>query len=57
MSEDRPVQNVLGLIDRPVRGLRIGIQKRWFFENIDPALEKALDDAIAAYRGSRRRDR
>lgn len=50
MSEDRPVQNVLGLLDRPVRGLRIGIQRRWFFENIDPGLEAALDDAIAVYR-------
>lgn len=50
ISEDRPVPNVLADLDRPVSGLRIGIQRRWFFDGLSPACAKAMDEALAAYR-------
>lgn len=50
ISEDRPVPNVLADLDRPVSGLRIGIQRRWFFDGLSPACAKAMDEALAVYR-------
>ena len=50
MSKDRPVPNVLAALDRPVKGLRIGIQRRWFFEDLAPELNAALEEAIRIYR-------
>lgn len=52
ISEDRPVPNVLAEIDRPVAGLRLGIQRRWFFDGLAPELERALDEAIAVWRAA-----
>jgi aspartyl-tRNA(Asn)/glutamyl-tRNA(Gln) amidotransferase subunit A len=52
ISEDRPVPNVLAEIDRPVAGLRLGVQRRWFFDGLAPELEIAMEQAIAAYRSA-----
>jgi aspartyl-tRNA(Asn)/glutamyl-tRNA(Gln) amidotransferase subunit A len=50
MSEDRPVPNVMAELDRPISGMRIGIQRRWFFEGLAPELDAALNEAIAIYK-------
>ena len=50
ISEDRPVPNIMADLDRPVSGLRLGVQRRWFFDGIAPELTTALEDAIARYR-------
>ena len=50
ISEDRPVPNVMAELDRPVAGLRIGIQRRWFFDGLAPELATALEDALHAFR-------
>lgn len=50
ISEDVAVPNVLAELDRPVNGLRLGIQRRWFFDGLDPTAEQALDGAIAVFR-------
>lgn len=50
ISEDRPVPNVVADLDRTVAGLRMGVQRRWFFDGLAPELTAALDDAIALYR-------
>ncbi len=50
ISEDVPVPNVMAELDRPVAGLRLGIQKRWFFDGLDPELEQAMAAAIDVYR-------
>ena len=50
ISQDVPVPNVMAELDRPVAGLRLGIQRRWFFDDLDPATDQALDEAIAIYR-------
>jgi aspartyl-tRNA(Asn)/glutamyl-tRNA(Gln) amidotransferase subunit A len=50
ISEDRPVPNVMADIDRPIAGLRIGIQRRWFFDDLVPELDKAMEGALAVFR-------
>lgn len=50
ISEDRPVQNFLPDLTKPVAGLRLGISRRWFFEDIDPDLSIALEEALQIYR-------
>lgn len=49
ISQDVAVPNVLAELDRPVAGLRLGIQRRWFFDGLDPETERAIDDAIAVF--------
>jgi aspartyl-tRNA(Asn)/glutamyl-tRNA(Gln) amidotransferase subunit A len=51
ISEDRPVPNVMADLNLPVAGLRLGIQRRWFFDDLDPETETAMDEAIAVFRG------
>jgi aspartyl-tRNA(Asn)/glutamyl-tRNA(Gln) amidotransferase subunit A len=52
ISEDRPVPNVMAELGQPVKGLRIGVQRRWFFDGLDPALERAMEEAIDIYRAA-----
>ena len=49
ISRDVPVPNVLAELDRPVEGVRLGIQRRWFFEDLDPATKQAMDTAIDVF--------
>jgi Asp-tRNA(Asn)/Glu-tRNA(Gln) amidotransferase A subunit family amidase len=37
-------------LNEPVAGLRLGIQRRWFFEDLDPATESAMEEAIEVFR-------
>jgi len=50
ISVDRPVPNILARLDDPVRGLRLGVMRRWFFDGLHPDLERALDAALATFR-------
>jgi aspartyl-tRNA(Asn)/glutamyl-tRNA(Gln) amidotransferase subunit A len=50
ISVDQPVSNVLAELDWPVAGLRLGIQRRWFFDGLAPEMEAALDEALAIFR-------
>jgi aspartyl-tRNA(Asn)/glutamyl-tRNA(Gln) amidotransferase subunit A len=51
-SSDRPVGDYVGALDKPVKGLRIGVPAEYFGEGLDPeiraAIEKALDGLRAA---------
>ncbi len=49
ISEERPVPNVLADLDRPVAGLRIGVQRRWFFDGLAPEVEAAMAQALDIY--------
>lgn len=50
ISVDVPVPNVMAELDRPVAGLRLGLQKRWFFDDLAPETTAAMEEAIAIYR-------
>jgi aspartyl-tRNA(Asn)/glutamyl-tRNA(Gln) amidotransferase subunit A len=44
ISLDVPVPNVMAELNEPVAGMRLGIQRRWFFEDVDPATEQAMEE-------------
>jgi len=50
-SVDTPVPDYLKSLTGDVRGLRIGLPREYFIEGLDPDVKKALDDAIATFRG------
>jgi aspartyl-tRNA(Asn)/glutamyl-tRNA(Gln) amidotransferase subunit A len=50
ISLDVPVPNVMAELNEPVAGMRLGIQRRWFFEDVDPATEQAMEEAIEVFR-------
>lgn len=45
-SADEPVPDYTRSLDGGVRGLRIGVPRRFFFENVDPEVEAAVRSAI-----------
>jgi aspartyl-tRNA(Asn)/glutamyl-tRNA(Gln) amidotransferase subunit A len=51
-SSDRPVDGYVAALDRPVKGLRVGVPKEYFGEGLDEeirsAIEKVLDGLRAA---------
>lgn len=49
-SIDTPVVDPLATLDDPVRGRRIGVMRRWFFDDIDHDLRSALETALSTYR-------
>lgn len=49
-SIDRPVPSVMRRLNDPVKGMRIGVMKRWFFDDIHPDLKISLEKAIGIYR-------
>ncbi len=49
-SIDRPVPPVMRRLNDPVKGMRIGVMKRWFFDDIHPDLKLSLEKAINIYR-------
>ncbi|MEM7253897.1 MAG: amidase [Pseudomonadota bacterium] len=50
ISKDVPVPNVMASLSRPVAGLRLGIQRRWFFDDLDAATADALASALETFR-------
>src|SRR5579871_2050064 len=45
-SADVPVPNYVAGLDKPVRGMKIGIPKEYFGEGLDREVRKAVEDAI-----------
>lgn len=50
LSADVPVPNFLAQLNEPVRGLRLGIQRRWFYEDLDPDIAAAMERALDVFR-------
>lgn len=49
-SVDRPVPDVMRRLNDPVKGMRIGVMRRWYFDDIHPDLRSSMDKAIGIYR-------
>jgi len=45
-SADVPVADYVAELDKPVRGLKIGVAKEYFGEGLDSEVRKSVDDAI-----------
>jgi aspartyl-tRNA(Asn)/glutamyl-tRNA(Gln) amidotransferase subunit A len=46
-SSDRPVEDYVGGLARPVEGLRIGVPEEYFGEGLDPQIRGAIDGVLA----------
>jgi aspartyl-tRNA(Asn)/glutamyl-tRNA(Gln) amidotransferase subunit A len=46
-SSDRPVEDYVGGLTKPVQGVRIGVPKEYFGEGLDPEIRAAIDGVIA----------
>src|SRR5881397_3295094 len=49
-SSREPVPDYVAPLGRGVRGLRVGVVREYFFEGIDPEVEKAFEQALATLR-------
>jgi aspartyl-tRNA(Asn)/glutamyl-tRNA(Gln) amidotransferase subunit A len=49
-SVNLPVPDYTGALVNDVKGLKIGLPKEYFIEGLDPAVKKAMDEAIAVYK-------
>ncbi len=47
-SADRPVDDVLGPLTAGAGGVRIGLPRNFYFENLQPAVERRVRDAVKA---------
>jgi len=45
-SSRAPVDDYLAPLARDIRGVRIGVPRAYFFEGIDPEIERAFEDAL-----------
>src|SRR5437667_348803 len=50
-SSRAPVDDYLAPLGHDVRGLRIGVPRAYFFEGIDPEVERAFEEALETLRG------
>jgi len=50
-SADRPVDDYLAQLGEDITGLRIGLPKEYFTEDLDAGMAKVLEDALAVLRG------
>jgi aspartyl-tRNA(Asn)/glutamyl-tRNA(Gln) amidotransferase subunit A len=46
-SSDRPVEDFVGELSKPVEGVRVGVPEEYFGEGLDPEIRAAIDGAIA----------
>jgi aspartyl-tRNA(Asn)/glutamyl-tRNA(Gln) amidotransferase subunit A len=46
-SSDRPVEDYVGGLAKPVEGLRIGVPEEYFGEGLDPEIRGAIDGVLA----------
>jgi aspartyl-tRNA(Asn)/glutamyl-tRNA(Gln) amidotransferase subunit A len=49
-SSRAPVDDYLAPLARDIRGVRIGVPRAYFFEGIDPEVERAFEEALATLR-------
>jgi aspartyl-tRNA(Asn)/glutamyl-tRNA(Gln) amidotransferase subunit A len=45
-SSRRPPPDYLAQLDTPLRGLRLGVHRKWFFESLEPDVAAAVEQAI-----------
>jgi aspartyl-tRNA(Asn)/glutamyl-tRNA(Gln) amidotransferase subunit A len=45
-SSDRPVDDYIGALGRPVEGLRVGVPAEYFGEGLDPEIRNAVERAL-----------
>ena len=50
-SRDQPLENFLPTLGQGVKGLRIGVPKNHYFEDLDPEIEEAVRKAIEVLEG------
>src|SRR5712664_1345949 len=50
-SSRAPVDDYVAALGRNVRGVRVGVPRNYFFEGIDPEVERAFEDALGTLRG------
>ena len=50
-SSRAPVDDYVAALGRDVRGLRIGVPRNYFFEGVDPEVERAFEAALGTLRG------
>jgi len=48
---DEPVPDYVAELEKPVKGLRIGMPKEYFGEGLEPEVEHAVRNALEVYRG------
>src|SRR6201996_3331753 len=46
-SADRPVENYVEEVTKPVEGLRVGVPEEYFGEGLDPEIRAAIDGVLA----------
>ena len=51
-SSDRPVEDYVGGLAKPVEGLRIGVPEEYFGEGLDPEIRSAIDGVLAGLKTS-----
>jgi aspartyl-tRNA(Asn)/glutamyl-tRNA(Gln) amidotransferase subunit A len=49
-SSRAPVDDYLAPLARDIRGVRVGVPRAYFFEGIDPEVERAFEEALATVR-------
>ncbi len=50
ISVDQPVPEFLATLSEPIRGMRLGIMRRWFFDDLHPDIAIAMNQAIETFR-------
>ena len=50
-SVDRPVDDYLAALERPVKGLRVGVVKEFFGEGLDSGVGAAIEEAMKVLQG------
>jgi len=50
-SVERPVDDYVGALNSPIRGLRIGLPKEYFAEGLDPGARACIEAAIKVFEG------
>jgi aspartyl-tRNA(Asn)/glutamyl-tRNA(Gln) amidotransferase subunit A len=51
-SSDRPVENYIGGLVKPVEGLRIGVPAEYFGEGLDPEIRDAIEGVLAGLKAA-----
>jgi aspartyl-tRNA(Asn)/glutamyl-tRNA(Gln) amidotransferase subunit A len=46
-SSDRPVEDYVGVLAKPVEGIRVGVPQEYFGEGLDPEIRAAIDGVLA----------
>ncbi len=51
-SSERPVEDYVGGLSKPVEGLRVGVPEEYFGEGLDPEIRAAIDGALAGLKAA-----